>query len=155
AADLWMAPMDSMNSARPFATESYAEGMPRISPDGRLVAYSSFRTGTGEIYVRSLVGSGEETRISSGGGIDPAWSHDGHELFFRAPTKMMAARIETSPKVRLVSMSELFSLEGYLTSPTRTVYDVFPNGDFLMLATRVDTGRVHTPLVVRLNWPSV
>jgi serine/threonine-protein kinase len=155
SADLWMAPMDSLDKARPFATEPYSEGLPRISPDGRVVAYGSYRTGHGEIYIRSIVGSSEEILVSSGGGSDPAWSRDGHELFFRSPRQlMMAARIATSPKPSVVSVSALFPLDGFFTSPARTVYDVFPNGDFLMLATRVDTGKVRTPLVVRLNWPS-
>ena len=152
--DLWFAPIDSFDKARPLAAESYVEGFPRISPDGRIVAYQSFRTGTGEIYIRPISGNGEEIKVSSAGGIDPAWSHDGHELFFRADRQMMVARIATSPKLHALTPSQLFSLDGLIRSATRSAYDVFPNGEFLLTANRVDTAsnKGHTPLVVRLNW---
>jgi Tol biopolymer transport system component len=157
--DLWVAPMDSLQRARPFAVEPYTEALPRISPDGRLVAYQGDRTGAGEVYVRSLIGGGEEVKVSSDHGTDPAWSRDGHELFYRSqPTdskgQMMAVQIAKTPKLAVTGVRPLFSVDDYYTSGTRTVYDVFPNGDFLMFATRSDTGKARTPLVVRINWPS-
>lgn len=50
------------------------------SPDGRHVAYLSDRSGEYEIYVRAADGSGDERRVTSGGGVwrfAPVWSPDG------------------------------------------------------------------------------
>ena len=81
--DQWVAPMDSMDKARVLAAEPYDETLPRISPDGQFVAHASNPTGTFEIYVRQIVGGVEEVKVSIDGGADPAWSHDGRELFYR------------------------------------------------------------------------
>jgi hypothetical protein len=154
SADLWIVAMDSASRPRPFMAEPYAEGLPRISPDGHLVAYQSARTGTGEVYVRELPAGGEEVKVSLNGGNDPAWSHDGRELFYRTPESMMAARVSRTPKVAVSDVRALFPLTGIYQIDTRTVYDVFPNGDFLMLSNMVDSLRARAPLVVRLNWAS-
>ena len=67
---------------------------------------------------------------------------------------MMAVQVTTSPHLAVSTPQKLFALDIYSTAPTRTTYDVFPNGDFLMLALASEAVRTHTPLVVRLNWAS-
>jgi eukaryotic-like serine/threonine-protein kinase len=156
--DLWVAPMDSLDKARVLMAEPYVEVVPRISPDGRFVAYESQRTGKMEIYVRQIVGGGEEVKVSRDGGWDPAWSHDGHELFFRSDVastgSMMAAQVTIAPTLAASNVRVLFPLTNFYSSH-RTTYDVFPNGDFLMLAEQGDTTKLsRAPLVVRLNWAS-
>jgi serine/threonine-protein kinase len=152
--DLWVAPMDSLDKARVLMAEPYVEAVPRISPDGRFVAYGTSRTGKLEVYVRQIVGGGEEVKVSRDGGLDPAWSHDGHELFFRSEVargSMMVAQVTTAPRLAVSNVRVLFPLTNFYGSH-RTTYDVFPNGDFLMLAQQRDTTKLRAPLVVRLNW---
>ena len=54
---------------------------PTLSPDGVLLAYTSYRNGTPNIYIRNLL-TGAETRITSGPGLAVAgsWSPDGRYL---------------------------------------------------------------------------
>jgi serine/threonine-protein kinase len=162
--DLWITPLDSMEKPRVFAAGPYRESTPRLSPDGKFVAYESARTGVNEIYVKAIAG-GDEVPISSGGGIDPVWSRDGRELFYIAGTgteninaataRLLAAQVTTAPRVAVTGTRALFSLRNYMTVIGRSSYDVFPNGDFLMLARQSDSAAVHsTPLVVRTNWAS-
>ena len=56
---------------------------PTWSPDGKLFAYSSNRTGNYEIYVRR-VGAGEEVNVSSNAtdDVQPAFSPDGMSIAF-------------------------------------------------------------------------
>jgi tricorn protease len=57
---------------------------PAWSPDGKLVAYLSDKTGEYEIYTRPQMG-GAETRITSDGGIyryGPSWSPDSKKLLY-------------------------------------------------------------------------
>jgi hypothetical protein len=166
SADLWITPMDSLDKPVVFAAGPYIESLPRLSPDGRFVAYESGRTGTYEIYVRPIDRSGEEVRISTGGGIDPVWSRDGHELFFiagkgagevagEAATQLVAAQVTTSPKVAVAGVRPLFSMKQYISLVGRSSYDVFPNGEFVMLATQeADSTMSRPPLVVRTNFLS-
>jgi serine/threonine-protein kinase len=170
--DLWTVSLDSLDKPRAFAATSYREQMPRISPDGRFVAYESDRTSVNEIYIRPITGNAEEVKVSSGGGLDPVWSRDGRALFFisgaavgsatafgerivDSTTRLMAAQVTTSPKIAVATVRTLFPLSPYLTILGRPCYDVFPNGEFLMLATRPDsTAARSTPLVVLTNWIS-
>jgi Tol biopolymer transport system component len=164
--DLWVAPMDSMDKPAVFAAGPYREATPRLSPDGRFVAYESARTGVDQIYIRPITGNADEVRVSSAGGLDPVWSPNGRELFFIAGTRsgeisgsstaqMMAAQVTTTPKVAVTSVRPLFPMRQYMAILGRSSYDVFPNGDFLLLATQADSAAVRsTPLVVRTNWAS-
>ena len=165
--DLFTASMDSLDKLRVFAAGPYREATPRLSPDGRFVAYESERTGTNEIYVRPVSGPGEEVRVSLGGGIDPVWSPSGTEVFFVSRdrllretagsinSQMMAAQIATTPSLKVTGVRPLFSMKDYMNTLGRPSYDVFPNGEFLLLATQSDSATRRTPpLVVRTNWPS-
>jgi|KBSSwiStaDraftv2_1062776.scaffolds.fasta_scaffold05980_3 serine/threonine-protein kinase len=55
---------------------------PTFSPDGKFLAFTSFRSGRPEIYVRPFPGPGGEWVISNGGGNMAAWSRARQELFF-------------------------------------------------------------------------
>ena len=59
-------------------------GYPRISPDGRWLAYRANETGISEIYLRPYpdVNRGQWV-MSNGGGYSARWSRDGGELFFK------------------------------------------------------------------------
>ena len=68
------------------ATGAFWEQAPAISRDGRWLAYSSNETGRHEIFVRPFpdVDAGK-WQVSTGGGIQPVWAHNGRELFFADP----------------------------------------------------------------------
>ena len=52
-----------------------------FSPQGDRVAYTSFRSGSPEIWVSTVAGR-ESTRITYQGGMAPSWSPDGLKLVF-------------------------------------------------------------------------
>jgi TolB protein len=54
---------------------------PALSPNGTLLAYTSYRSGTPDVYIRNLL-TGTEARITSGPGLALAgsWSPDGRYL---------------------------------------------------------------------------
>src|SRR5262249_14707129 len=64
-----------------------SKGAPRISPDGRWVAYSSNESGRFEIYVMPFSSQRpavvRKVPVSNGGGTGPIWSHNGRELFYQ------------------------------------------------------------------------
>ncbi len=59
---------------------------PALSPQGDAVAFVSDRSGSFEIYVRSLDDTATETPLTSDGGqnVQPAWSPDGRFLAYHA-----------------------------------------------------------------------
>lgn len=153
--DLWLAPMRNLSDAQPFAVEKYAESLPRISPDGRFVAFTSSRTGVEEIYVRQLPSGGEEVRVSAAGGIDPVWAPSGRVLYYRdARDSLYAAELTFTPRVRVTSNRALFRLDNNIVlSTTSGVYDVLPNGrEFVFFERTRNVEAASSPIVVRMNW---
>lgn len=68
--------------------------LPRLSPDGRWLAYTSNEAGPTDVYVRSFAAGGLPIRVSSAGGTQPTWSADGRELFYRENDQLMAAEVQ-------------------------------------------------------------
>jgi hypothetical protein len=89
-----------------------------------------------EIWVRPFPGPGAPVRISAGGGHEPVWSRDGTELYYDNGPRLMAARVVTnSPAFRAESPRPLFE-GGFVydeTDPNLRLYDVAPDGRFLMI----------------------
>lgn len=83
---------------KPLLQEKFYEAHPQISPNGRWMAYvSSESMGQSEVYVRPFpeVDKGK-WQVSTSGGRDPLWSHDGRELFYRAGDSIVAVDVQTT-----------------------------------------------------------
>jgi Tol biopolymer transport system component/aminoglycoside phosphotransferase (APT) family kinase protein len=86
-------------SLTPLLNSQFDEILPRLSPDGRWLAYISNESGRGEVYVVPFPSRGGRWQISNNGvtmgvpGI--AWSRDGKQLYFRdAAGGLMAVDVE-------------------------------------------------------------
>lgn len=69
------------HGARPLVGDGGLNLSPALSPNGTLLAYTSYRSGNPNIYVRNLL-TGAEERLTSGVGLAMAgsWSPDGRYL---------------------------------------------------------------------------
>ncbi|MGH9578874.1 MAG: TolB family protein [Terriglobales bacterium] len=150
--DIWLLPFTGDRKPRPFLQTPFDEIDPKISPDGRWIAYTSDESGRYEVYVQSLEGSGGKYQISSEGGFGALWSRNGRELFYRKDNKVMAVAVTTHPGFAASSPRALF--EGtYSVHPRQEgTWDVTPDGQrFLML--RPSGGEaVQSQLRVVLNF---
>jgi serine/threonine protein kinase/Tol biopolymer transport system component len=82
---------------KPFVNSAFNELDPAFSPDGRWLAYQSNESGSYEVYVRPFPGPGGKWQISTGDGLDPKWSRNGKELFYRTgDSKIMAVTYTAS-----------------------------------------------------------
>jgi serine/threonine-protein kinase len=71
-----------------FLKASTAQTFPRISPDGRWLAFAdSAQGGNYEVFVRAFPGGAGNApeQVSNAGGTMPVWSSNGHDLFYRTP----------------------------------------------------------------------
>jgi hypothetical protein len=98
------------------------------------------------VYVTPIYGDGRH-QVSLNGGSEPAWSQDGTTLFYRSPTHLMAATIRTEPEFAVVRRDTLFP-DVFVRGVERTHYDVFGNGDLLLVRRALDQQRA----VVVLGW---
>jgi eukaryotic-like serine/threonine-protein kinase len=133
--------------------EKYIEGQPKISTDGRWMAYVSYESGKAEIYVRPFpeVNKGK-WQVSNSGGVFPLWSRDSRELFYHSGDSMLAVAVQTEPTFKCGKPVPLFRWTYVAYS-----WDVSPDGKrFLMVKDAVATGKpiAEAPRKINIvvNW---
>jgi Tol biopolymer transport system component len=136
--DIFSADLSSAATEAILATP-FDESAPKLSPDGRWLAYQSNESGRDEVYIRPYPET-ERARVqaSTEGGLAPRWARDGSELFFLSGDReMMAATITvTGGELRVSNREVLFDLpSSTLVGDRTTQYDVSNDGRFLMLRT--------------------
>ena len=134
------------------------ERHPRLSPDGRYVAYQSDKSGRLEVYVQPFPDGGRRTTVSTEGGSQPRWSRDGAELFYVAPgDTLVAAQVSTEGEFTISSSAPLFQREGLAHGHRLSQYDVSLDGQRFLTTEPVnaDGEAVVSDTFVRVvvNWP--
>jgi len=143
--DIRMLALDTLQSSVLLATP-FDETPGAFSPDGRWLCYTSNESGRSEVYVRPFQSTTRgKWQVSIEGGRSPAWSRDGREIYYRSGTKLLAAPIETSPRVHPGRPRLLLDRNDYVSS-----FEVAPDGRLLMTKEpeRVQANQVH----LVLNW---
>jgi Tol biopolymer transport system component len=150
--DIGYITIEGDDASEPFLVTPFDERSPMISPDGRWLAYISDESGQSEIYVQPFPEAGQKWLISTGGGIEPMWSPDGQELFYRTVDQMMAVVIETEPRFSAGTPRQLYqgrySLDDGIGHPR---YGVSPDGQHFLMgkaAAEEEPGQIK----VVLNW---
>ena len=138
--------------------ESYSENQPKVSPDGRWIAYTSDESRRNEIYVRSFpdVDKGR-WQVSTNGGDSPLWSPDGRELFYRSGDAVMAVSVKTEPSFSIVGTPQILFQGTYVRTSGQesTPWDISPDGKrFLMIKEpEISTAAGPQPRIdIVLNW---
>jgi Tol biopolymer transport system component len=112
--------------------ENVRSGAPRLSPDGKWMAYHSDESGNFEVYVRPFPGPGGRYIVSADGGVEPVWAPDGRRLYYSHAQQLVAAELSTSPAFAVRSRAPVFEL-GYFMRGPHAAYDVAPRGDELLV----------------------
>jgi serine/threonine protein kinase len=157
SADLWVMDLASGDASFPVASR-FDESDPRLSPDGRWLAYAATdEWERWDVYVRPFAGPGGVWRVSRGGGRYPRWTADGRELLYVSlEGTLMRAALHPGTSLGLAKGVPLFrhpALVPHHEALKPSPYSVAPDGRFLV---RVPLGSPPpTPITVLLNWPSV
>lgn len=118
---------------------------PQLSPDGRLLAFTSQQSGREEVYVASWPGMENRQTVSLDGGTEPRWTKGGRELVFRHGTAFLALTVDPESSElgtpRVLFNAPMVGSEASLPStvydqPSRTTYDVTADGERFIMATR-------------------
>jgi Tol biopolymer transport system component len=146
--DIHMLQLDKKDATTPLVASRFDELMPRLSPNGKWLAYQSNESGQYEIYVRPFPAAGARATISSGGGTEPMWSRDGHRLFYRRGPELIAVTYSASPAFAVTSRHTLFS-GNYELHAFHPNYDVTPDGKRFIM---IKPGNEENQVVVVVNW---
>jgi len=150
--DIVLLPLQGEQPAQPLLRTPARERRPRISPDGRWIAYVSNESGREEVYVQSFPKLGNKVAVSTAGGNEPHWSRDGRELYYLTDRSqksvLMAVSITTEPAFHAGPPTTLGETDGR----RRYTYDVLPTRRQFVAIQRVPDSGIHTELHLVLNW---
>jgi serine/threonine protein kinase len=156
--DIWVLPLFGDQKATPFLQNESSETQARFSPDGRWVAYTTNEAfGSFQVYVQSFPASGGKWQISTNGGAQPQWRHDGKELFFiGSDRKLMAVEVNGAESTFKAGIPKaLFEARTIPTVPflgfNASYYAVSGDGQRFLVSTLAGEP-TPTPLTVVLNW---
>ncbi|HUO52112.1 MAG TPA: LpqB family beta-propeller domain-containing protein, partial [Gemmatimonadaceae bacterium] len=137
----------------PLVATPAREGTMSVSPNGKWLAYVSDESGAFEVYVRPFPNVGSARwQVSTAGGVDPMWAHNGRELFFRdGKDQLVAASYRESPEFSVTQQKVLFPLTAYPRSGALPGYDPAPDDrSFYML--RETSATEPSELIVTEHW---
>jgi Tol biopolymer transport system component len=143
--DIWLLPLDMTDPDHPkagtplkLAGASADEKQPAISPDGRWIAYTSDESGRDEVFVRPFgAKTASKWQISSEGGKNPGWSHDGKNLYYEnLDGRIMATACEVKGESFATGKPRPLS-DRQLVAPTNDAnFDVAPDGKTVVALVR-------------------
>ena len=102
---------------------------PSLSPDGRWLAYTSDESGETEVYVRPFPGPGGRSQVSTEGGRNPMWAHNGREIFYLAwdSFSLTVTTVRTDPDFAVESREQLFTWDPFVSSTANLHWDLSPD----------------------------
>jgi serine/threonine protein kinase/Tol biopolymer transport system component len=160
--DVWILPLVGERKPFPLTQSPFTEYRSQFSPDGRWIAYASNESGRFEVYVvpftpgpaswaaASGTASGK-WQVSTTGGNEPRWSHDGKEIFYIAANKLMAAAVTANGvPFKVNAVRPLFTVRPHVG---QGVYDVSQDDQHFLVNTVADHAEI-APLTLVVNWPA-
>ncbi len=144
--------MESDHTRRPLLKNAL---QPKISPDGRWMAYKSGETGQGEICVRPFpdVDKGK-WQVSVGSGDSPLWSRDGRELFYLSGDAVMAVSVTTEPSFNIVGTPRVLFHGGYIIpiAEDGPPWDISQDGKRFLMIKEPRAAMSFRKISIVLNW---
>jgi serine/threonine-protein kinase len=145
---------DRERSLQPLLQAPFNETNVRISPDGRWIAYASNESGRYEVYVRPFPSLAGKWQISVNGGVQPVWSRDGQELFFRGNRALNAVHVSSNGTSFSASTPRKLFDDRYASGANHTDYDISADGQRFIMLKPYDTPSASgtSQVVVVQNW---
>ena len=153
--DMWVLDLKKQSDPRAIFDSENNEWFGTTSPNKRWIAHTSDRTGKEEVWVASYPDLLQRWLISSNGGREPRWSHDGKELYYRSGDRLMVVPVDLDkPEFSFQAPRVLFEGEFWAMGISWPSYGVAPDGRFLMIQ-EVDQRaitRSSQRIRIVLNW---
>jgi serine/threonine-protein kinase len=151
--DIVMLDLSTRAAPEPLLASTAREIDPRVSADGKWIAYVSDESGRNEIYVRPFPEVTEgRWQVSTRGGLSPQWNPKGGELFYFEGSSLMAAKIEDDAPFRSGLPTRVVDGPYVGTAGGYGGFGVSPDGERFLLYREVSDPGQSSELILVLNW---
>ena len=131
----------------------FDEIAPALSADSRWLAYVSIRSGRANVYVRPFPEADTENLVSVNGGIEPVWSRNRSELYYRnGAGEMVVVPVLPGPEFETGPHEVLFAANEYRSDLYHAAYDVLADGQRFVMIRASKSGTLDEELIVVENW---
>jgi serine/threonine-protein kinase len=159
---IWTVPVDSSGSGlragtpQVFLEAPYHARCPMFSPDGRWIAYQSDESPGYGVYVLAFPDKHAKQLVSSPAGY-PAWSRNGHELFFWqfgvGQKQLLVTTYRESEDTFVADKPRVWSQNRLILFSTTRAYDPVPDGKHVVALMPVDEPQeAHDRVIFLLNF---
>ncbi len=140
------------DTARPLIEGPGVQWWPKLSPDGRALAYTTDEGGQDEVFVATLPDARRRWQISRNGGSFPQWREDGREIYFAWQDAILAVEVSAAG-MPVGEPRELFRrpVTGWAEQWTDG-FDVSADGKRFVIAENIGTEGEEPSIVVVQNW---
>jgi Tol biopolymer transport system component/predicted Ser/Thr protein kinase len=144
---IWAVPLVPGEKAHPLIAREVASHDPRISPDGRWLAYTSNESGREEIYVVPFLGGGGKWQVTTAGGHSSRWSPDGTHLdYLTSDNVLTEVDVKSAGGFEIGAARALFRLD--VNPVSSSDYDLTADGRVIANGGEADP----SPLTLVANW---
>lgn len=147
-----VSPSGEGGTPRPLRATPASEVDPRMSPDGRFLAFESDESGRFEMYVTQVANgalTGQPLVVSSGGANRARWSRDSRRLYMLDPqNRIVSITIDTASGLRASAPVVMWDLRALRLDSN---WDLMPDGRLIGIQRGVGEDDVTSYNVV-LNW---
>lgn len=152
--DLYVLPVSPSGSPIAISNEAFQEADGHFSFDSRRLAYVTTATGQAEVYVRRFPSDGTVRKVSTGGGLSPAWSDAGTLYFLDLAGRIMRARVPKDERAAIPSPEVVMQADVITAGASRNHFALAP-GATRLLVNGPAAGEQSTSIAVLANWPSL
>jgi Tol biopolymer transport system component len=148
--DIYLMSISGAFQPKPVIHTPAYDGGAQLSPDKQWLVYQSDQLGRPEIYVRRYPTLAGPWPVSAGGGIQPRWSRDMKEIYYRDGVHVVAVTFHALGAEPTLGKPEPLFTDDYDYAAGLSVanYEVTADGRFIMTRRGVNGGRLH----VVFNW---
>jgi serine/threonine-protein kinase len=149
---MWIVELQGDRKPKLLLDNPGGEFDPQFSPDGRWIAYQAPVSTRQEIFVMPYPGPGPRRQVSSDGGDEPLWSHDGRELFFQGAEGLMGVTVTTGASFSASTPRLVHEGRFFRTINGNTSYSVTADGSRFLRLQPIAPERAITRIDLVLNW---
>ena len=149
---IWIKDITESKNPEPLFKSEATLSEPGFSPDGKMVSYRSNEIeGKFKLFIRPFPINNEKIQVSIDDGLYACWSADSKEIYYRDGDKIIVAKIEIQPQLKVVSRRIVCISPRTSFDNSHSDFTVAADGRILALRSTIDQSKPVKVNVI-VNW---